>query len=383
MIDQLEHFVQQYPLEQDIIFVGDYVYHFSYDRKALLRLMDFFLVCVEQRKHLYILAGNHDWLQSEFVFAESQKILDRFARHGSGHLEFMTDVQLREIDGRQILFVPFMHLEDTVEIHSQYAHLADSKHKQEQQSARINSMLHAQVDDFCRQYPDTPLTVIHHRYIADTLLPGLQAKFNYKSPALSASWLQDERISMISGHIHHACSIHNYLCVGAVRATSPLEYNECQMAFVRSKDDTLVAFPLDIKQYYRLDLEHVKKVELLQLWQDALQSTQMNHFQSSKRTPTLAHTERMTQYHISLYSDQIGYDQLLEVVDPEIMHDASTVSILPIKTTTQLDIDLNLSKSKLQESIKDRKLLAREYIQQKYPDQRDIYQEQLQELGLL
>lgn len=59
--------------EKTIIFFGDYVYHFAYDRNALLQLYKLFLELFEQGKTVYILAGNHDRLGSSFVFEEAQK----------------------------------------------------------------------------------------------------------------------------------------------------------------------------------------------------------------------------------------------------------------------------------------------------------------------
>lgn len=63
----------QYPREKSIIFAGDFVYHFSYDRKALLQLYGFFLELFQDGKEVFVLAGNHDRIQEHFVYAESQQ----------------------------------------------------------------------------------------------------------------------------------------------------------------------------------------------------------------------------------------------------------------------------------------------------------------------
>ena len=67
-----------YPDEKTIIFFGDYVYHFAYDRNALLQLYKLFLELFDEGKHIYILAGNHDRLGNSFVFEEAQKAFDIF-----------------------------------------------------------------------------------------------------------------------------------------------------------------------------------------------------------------------------------------------------------------------------------------------------------------
>jgi UDP-2,3-diacylglucosamine pyrophosphatase LpxH len=73
IIMMLEDFVAAHPQEQDIVFVGDYVYHFAYDRTALFALYEFFIKLLQSDKRVYVLAGNHDRLGNSFVYAEAQK----------------------------------------------------------------------------------------------------------------------------------------------------------------------------------------------------------------------------------------------------------------------------------------------------------------------
>lgn len=47
-IQMLRGFVKQQNHETTIIFVGDYVYHFSYHRPSLLALLDFFIELTSQ-----------------------------------------------------------------------------------------------------------------------------------------------------------------------------------------------------------------------------------------------------------------------------------------------------------------------------------------------
>ena len=71
----LRDFVVAHNDEKDIVFVGDYVYHFSYHRPSLLALLDFFIELAGQDKRVYILAGNHDRLGQHFVYAEAERII--------------------------------------------------------------------------------------------------------------------------------------------------------------------------------------------------------------------------------------------------------------------------------------------------------------------
>lgn len=56
--------------------MGDFVYHFSYDRAALLELFELFLDLYREGRNLYILAGNHDRLGNTFVFEEGKRVFD-------------------------------------------------------------------------------------------------------------------------------------------------------------------------------------------------------------------------------------------------------------------------------------------------------------------
>ena len=73
VIDAINLWVNQNPDERNLIFLWDYVYHFSYDREALLRLYTLFLDLYKEWKNVYILAWNHDWLGNTFVFEEAKR----------------------------------------------------------------------------------------------------------------------------------------------------------------------------------------------------------------------------------------------------------------------------------------------------------------------
>lgn len=60
-LDTLRDFIQQHPSDH-VVFLGDYVYHFSYHRASLFALLELFLELAQEHKHVYVLAGNHDRL---------------------------------------------------------------------------------------------------------------------------------------------------------------------------------------------------------------------------------------------------------------------------------------------------------------------------------
>ena len=80
LLNSLKTFIQEHNEEKNLIFLGDFVYHFSYDRNALLELYDLFLELYTQWKNLYILAWNHDRLWNTFVFEEWRKAFEILSR---------------------------------------------------------------------------------------------------------------------------------------------------------------------------------------------------------------------------------------------------------------------------------------------------------------
>jgi DNA repair exonuclease SbcCD nuclease subunit len=180
------------------------VYHFSYDRTALLALYHLFLELISQGKTVYVLAGNHDRLGSSFVFEEAKKAFDivNTIDHAQGKIFFITQAQFVQIEGQEVLFLPYtiqvgqlgaietkllpMHIQGTIEL------LKQSKNKNEQLSAYVNEYLRSAIAD------KQDLLIIHHYYIIHTKFPGQKSLFSYKDVALHEAILQQPNIKSIS-----------------------------------------------------------------------------------------------------------------------------------------------------------------------------------------
>ncbi len=80
---------------------------FSYDRQALGELFDFFLELWRDGKNVYIVAGNHDWLNQHFVYHEGKKVADILNKQTDNKLRFITEPEVLSIEGKDILFVPY------------------------------------------------------------------------------------------------------------------------------------------------------------------------------------------------------------------------------------------------------------------------------------
>ena len=78
------------------------MYHFNYDRKAMLAVYDLLLELYAEGRKVVVLAGNHDRLQNSFVFEEAKKAFDILADHAGksaheGDILFVTKPQFVEL----------------------------------------------------------------------------------------------------------------------------------------------------------------------------------------------------------------------------------------------------------------------------------------------
>ena len=76
IVATIRAYIDTHPDDDTIIFLGDYVYAFSYQYDALAKLLHMRISYVQSGKKLYILAGNHDWLSKTFVYTQAQKTLE-------------------------------------------------------------------------------------------------------------------------------------------------------------------------------------------------------------------------------------------------------------------------------------------------------------------
>jgi len=60
--------------KKNIIFLGDFVYHFAYNPLVIWEFFDIILKYANNWKKIYILAWNHDYIKSHFIFSEVEKL---------------------------------------------------------------------------------------------------------------------------------------------------------------------------------------------------------------------------------------------------------------------------------------------------------------------
>jgi predicted phosphodiesterase len=266
ILTAIRDFIANQPEEKNLIFLGDFVYHFSYDRGALLSLYDLFLDLYSQGKSLYILAGNHDRLGSSFVFEEAKKAFQLvkllrkdnasiISTENEPQIHFITTPFLTEIEGKHLCFLPYMldiHLADYPGIEQlqdafYHEHIATGNKNQ-----IFSAKLHLLIQYFKHHQPN--LTFIHHYYFDGIAFPGQKSKFSFRDVAVSSQRLDDKDLQFISGHLHQAFYYKNYLCTGSIRATSPLEENDIK-GFFSLREGKFSFYESGVKYYFSLDRE--------------------------------------------------------------------------------------------------------------------------------
>lgn len=393
IIEQIQVYVHNHPQEKHIIFCGDYVYHFSYDRNALLALYHFFLELVKEGKTLYILAGNHDRLSNSFVFEEAKKAFDivNTITHDQGKAFFITEPCYQSIEGQEILFLPYVihakHLhsekksELPVNIKSTIDLLRQSKNKNEQLSAAINEYVRNEIAD------KKDLIIIHHHYINNTKFPGQKSKFSYKDVALHEDILKHPHIKHISWHLHQSFAHTNYLCLGSVRSTTPLEIN--QNKFLRKYDtqnQQLQATEIAINPYIFIqhEQEPYTRAHLENMVKKILEDNK-KYLESDTRNIEFQDTNTaLKNISLSIKAETIDYERIDDYIAPELRHEIKDVKLKKDSVElSELLKDFEISAHNLSTWFADRKEILKSYLQKKHEADYDKYETILKQLKLL
>ena len=392
LLDMIKSFVQSKPEEKNLIFLGDFVYHFSYDRGALLWLFELFLDLYRQGKNIYILAGNHDWLGNSFVFEEGKKVFDLLQKRNEQksldwNLFFITEPELREIEGENILFMPYC-LDFDEKKYDEYElgksiltdALLQSKEKNEIQSGKINQL----VQGFCKKY--SKLTLIHHYYTNKEQFPGYRASFSYKDVALSEQLLDMPGLKLVSWHLHAPFVYKNYLCVGSIWATSSLENNQIKGLWTLN-EGKLSFYGQQLINY--LQLEEEKKVEKSDF--DLLYQQISDQLRANLETSSVFPLDvfensplELKKTIVSLKVPQLDYEKISENIDDELR---MSLADFRLKKSTQKVDDLLQKLQKPDETTLQSfwgwKELLKSYLQTQYGEDYPKYEQVLRDLKIL
>ncbi len=405
ILTQLKSIFSAYPKEQNIIFFWDYVYHFAYDRNALLQLYNLFIDLFKEGKNVYIIAGNHDRLGSSFVFEEAQKAFDVLLHEKfkeliswGGKIHFVTKPMIETIEWEQILFMPFFlpgqpavegeQTETTYtpknpqlkSIHEFAGLLKKSVHKHEIFSWQINQYVAEQIDK------NPNLTIFHHYYINGTAFPGQKAKFNYKDIALHELFLTVPDIKLISGHLHQPFTHTNYLCLGSTRSTSPLEINQNKYIFhYDTMTKEMTALQISVNPQVLIQSNALITEDLLINEIKKINETNKTYFDSAVRNIKFQEDQKINLENIGLTIkvEHIDYDKIDEVIDADLRKTCKDIRLK--KNTENLDELLSTFKISSEQLswFSDWKNVLQTYMQKKFGNDYPKYEKVLKELKLL
>lgn len=388
ILDTLRNFVADHPQEKHVVFVWDYVYHFAYDRAALFALYSFFIELFEQWKTIYVLAGNHDRLVDNFVFAEAKKAFDVLHGAHDNKLYFITEPWQTTIEWQDVLFLPYMldtkpliwwvDLDVWVSRYNDVRILKESSHKQEVMSGLLT-------DYVLRSWEKTPeLLVIFHQYLAGVRLPGQQSTYYYKDVALHSGLLDLPGLKLLSWHVHHVCSYKNYIGIGSVWHTSPLEVQETKWLFCWSGGiiamQPVLLYPyVQVQEVEWLNLASIAEL-LHTIWKE-VQTRFVSDIWNINFDPMPS--VDMKQVSITIVRDDISYDQLVTVLSPDIIPSIRDIKIKKNSVAMQdLLSDFSAQQYDLQSGFSDWKQILKTYIQKKYPTDMDTYMHLLDDMWL-
>ncbi len=419
VIDGMRKYIQYNDDEKNIVFLWDYVYHFSYDRVALLQLYNFFLELFSQGKNVYVLAWNHDWIWSTFVFEEAKRTFETINKvksekprsSGGGHwkvksdgrIEFITKPKVENIEWKDVLFLPYFieaeecrvqgaECRDWIEweIGKVIKTLSESKKKNEKISAKVNQILL----DYVKKYDN--LTIIHHYYIEWVNFPGQRGRFYFGDIAISKLFCELPNIKMISGHLHQWFVYKNYFCTGSVRHTSPLEVNQVKMFFKYSNEGVegkmffvnpyfLVSEELKVQSAewmkLKVDEEFVENfIEKMTI--DNKENYSWSEIWNIDFDPEYKIENK--DISISVKVEDVSYDEIYNYIDEELFKKLKDVKLKKNMVVSQdLFEKLDTEGKNLSQWFSDWKGLLKDYLTNKYPEDFDKYLDFLKEEKIL
>lgn len=182
------------------------------------------------------------------------------------------------------------------------------------------------------------LTIIHHYYTNGTTFPGQKSKFNYKDIAINEQFLDLPNIKLISGHLHQGFTYKNYLCVGSVRSTSPLEINQNKYIFqYDTSNKNITTVPIQINPQILIQNKEVITEDILQREIQAINEANKSYFSSQQRNILFTQEKNIATKNIALtiQVEHIDYDKIDEVIDPELRKTCKDIRLK--KQTENLD----------------------------------------------
>ncbi len=386
VLKQIRTFIDSKKDDNNIVFLWDYVYHFSYDRSALLVLFQLFLELYKEWKTVYIISWNHDWLSENFVFEEGKKVFD-LLQENSWSIHFITEPELAEIEWEKVLFLPFCldlkeneYEEYKLWENSLTKTLLESKDKNEVFSWKINQL----VNWFIKK--EWKLTIIHHYYTNKQKFPWYRSQFSFKDIALSEELFDNPNITLISWHLHAPFVYKNYLCTWSVWPTTSLESNHLKWMFIYSNSK--------FSFYASQPIHYIETENVLATNEEQIQSIYRQYTNNIKTIFESSNILKLNEFEVpdlsikdvslTLKVKQLDYDKIDDVLDPKLRE---IITDYRLKKDSQQMKDLieklwKPDEEKLQTFWWWQELL-KDFLKVHYPDDYNEYENILRELNVI
>ena len=413
VIETMKDWISQNPDEQNLIFLWDYVYHFSYDREALLKLYTLFLDLYKSGKNVYILAWNHDWLGNTFVFEEAKRTYDIIKNvfHGDengGKIEFITQPKVENVEWEDVLFLPYCleikiplgfpakagHSADTpfkkgdivdthlIEIEGTVNTLLKSQNKNEKFSAELNKLLL----EYYQKYGK--LTVIHHYYTEWVNFPWQRWRFYFNDVALSHLFCELDWLKLISGHLHQWFAYKNYFCTWSVRNTSPLEVNQAKMLF-KYLDWKMFGEMFFVNPYFQVkNISEWVKVDdnFLENFKKEVIQENIKNYENQWRDVEINSDYDMKNKDVSVSLSvwNMNYEDMYSYIDEDLFKQLKDVKLKKVyEQTDDLFEKMDIEWKNLTSWFADWKGLLKDYLKVKYPNEYEKYLDFLKKENIL
>ncbi len=398
ILAQLRQYTEKFSDEKNLIFLGDYMYMFSYDRQALSELFDFFLAQWREGKNIYIVAGNHDRLNQHFVYHEGKKVADILNRQSDNKLYFITEPESHTIEWKKILFMPYNKLflntyQDSIDLKQDRETLniqANTYHERIRQesmalltSKNHNEQLSWALNYYLLEHYEPNMRLIHHYYTADISFPWQFAKFDYKDIALHPS-RTEYATKVISWHLHKAFIRQNYLCMGSIWSTTSGERDHAKYLW---QWDTSLDTPYEFKAYEIAINPYLTMENAQTITRESIEMrNQKIHADHEALLPGVSCTQAALELHktsVIIYSNE-SVENIENLVDPEIK---AMIQDIQIKQRNNQSEDmtslLDIWQYNIQQSLLDRKELVKKYLMSRYWTESDKYRTLLSQLNIL
>jgi hypothetical protein len=212
---------------------------------------------------------------------------------------------------------------------------------------------------------------------------------------MDASWINQPHIKVISWHIHHASTLNNYLCTGAIWNTHQAEYNT--PTYLRQRDvanNTMIATPIYISLVCCIDDTTITQAntQTIATHRQHICTAYRQHIWSWGEIPII-YDERYTSDSLAyltclIDTNTLTYDTLSTYINDTTTKWLDRVMIQKKKNTVALDRLTSMIAQKdmvwqaSTSGLSDWKNLLYEYIQTKYDDKSPIYTQALHDIGL-